>query len=92
MAAYLADATSRQCFDQLLLGDFDFPSAFLHNKLTRDMTNGHQLIAKLPYDIPGPPAGRLAEITGCCYGIKQANHEYVKDAPPHIRRVHTNTV
>ena len=79
LAAYLADATARQCLDQLLLGDFDFPGAFLHNKLTRDMTNGHQLIAKLPQDIPGPLAGQLAEITGCCYGIKQANHEYDKD-------------
>ena len=45
------------------------------------MTNGHQLIAKLPADLPGPQAGQLAEITGCCYGIKQANHEYDKD--PH---------
>ena len=79
LAAYLADATSRQRTDQLLIGDFDFPGAFLHNKLTREMTNGHQLIVKLPHDIPGPLAGQIAEITGCCYGIKQANHEYDKD-------------
>ena len=51
----------------------------MHNKLTREMTNGHQLIAKLPLDLPSPLAGKLAEITGCCYGIKQANHEYDKD-------------
>ena len=43
------------------------------------MTNGYQLLAALPKDIPGPLAGQLAEITGCCYGIKQANHEYDKD-------------
>jgi hypothetical protein len=79
LQAYIADATHRGCLDQLLIGDFDFPGAFLHNKLTRDMTNGHQLIAKLPSDLPSPLAGQLAEITGCCYGIKQANHEYDKD-------------
>lgn len=43
------------------------------------MTNGHQLIATLPSDLPSPLAGRLAEITGCCYGIKQANHEFDED-------------
>ena len=79
LATYLADATSRNCLPQLLLGDFDFPGAFLHNKLTRDMTNGHQLIAKLPHNLPSHLAGQIAEITGCCYGIKQANHEYDKD-------------
>ena len=41
LSAYLADASHRSCLDRLLLGDFDFPGAFLHNKLTRDMTNGH---------------------------------------------------
>ena len=65
--------------DQLLIGDFDFPSAYLHNKLRREITNGHQLIAKLPHDIPGLLAGQIAEITGCCYGIKQANYEYDMD-------------
>ena len=79
LSAYLADASQRQCLNRLLLGDFDFPGAFLHNKLTRDMTNGHQLIATLPSDLPSPLAGKLAEITGCCYGIKQANHEFDKD-------------
>ena len=77
--AYLADATHRNCLDRLLIGDFDFPGAFLHNKLTRTMTNGLQLIAKLPSDLPSPLAGKLAEITGCCYGLKQANYEYDKD-------------
>ena len=43
------------------------------------MTNGIQLIATLPSDLPSPLAGKLAEITGCCYGLKQANHEYDKD-------------
>jgi hypothetical protein len=79
LQAYIADATHRGCLDRLQIGDFDFPGAFLHNKLTRKMTNGHQLIAKLPLDLPGPQAGKLAEITGCCYGIKQANYEYDKD-------------
>ena len=79
LSAYLADASHRNCLDCLLLGDFDFPGAFLHNKLTREMTNGHQLIATLPSDLPKHLAGKLAEITGCCYGIKQANHEYDKD-------------
>ena len=79
LSAYLADASHRHCLDRLLIGDFDFPGAFLHNKLTRAMTNGHQLIATLPPDLPSPLAGKLAEITGCCYGIKQANHEYDKD-------------
>ena len=79
LSAYLADGSHRNCLDRLLFGDFDFPGAFLHNKLTRDMTNGHQLIAILPSDLPSPLAGHLAEITGCCYGIKQANHEYDKD-------------
>lgn len=79
LATCLADAAHRGCLPQLLIGDFDFPGAFLHNKLTRTMTNGHQLITKLPPDIPGPLAGSLAEITGCCYGLKQANHEYDQD-------------
>lgn len=79
LSAYLADAAHRNCLPQLLIGDFDFPGAFLHNKLTREMTNGHQLIAKLPSDLPSPLAGQLAQITGCCYGIKQANHEFDKD-------------
>ena len=52
LQAYIADATHRGCLDQLLIGDFYFPGAFLHNKLTRDMTNGHQLIAKLLFDLP----------------------------------------
>lgn len=43
------------------------------------MTNGHLLIAKLPPDLPSPLAGQLAQITECCYGIKQANHEFDKD-------------
>ena len=43
------------------------------------MTNGHQLIAILPADLPSPLANKLAVITGCCYGIKQANHEYDND-------------
>lgn len=77
--AYLADATYRNCLNRLQIGDFDFPGAFLHNKLTRDMTNGLQLVAKLPSDLPSPLAGKLAEITGCCYGLKQANYEYDKD-------------
>ena len=79
LQAYIADATHRGCLDQLRIGDFDFPGAFVHNKLTRNMTNGHQLIARLPSDLPSPLSGQLAEITGCCYGIKQANHEYDKD-------------
>ena len=79
LSVYLADASHRNCLDSLLLGDFDFPGAFLHNKLTREMTNGHQLIATLPSDLPKHLAGKLAEITGCCYGIRQANHEYDKD-------------
>ena len=79
LSAYLADASHRNCLDRLLIGDFDFPGAFLHNKLTRSMTNGIQLIATLPSDLPSPLAGKLAEITGCCYGLKQANHEYDKD-------------
>ena len=66
LQAYIADATHRGCLDQLCIGDFYFPCAF---KLTRHMTNGHQLIAKPSSDLPSPRAGQLAEITGCCYGI-----------------------
>ena len=40
LQAYLADAAHRNCLDNLLIGDFDFPGAFLHNPLTRAMTNG----------------------------------------------------
>ena len=79
LSAYIADATHRGCLPDLQFGDFAFPGAFLHNKLTRQMTNGYQLLAALPKDLPGPLAGQLVEITGCCYGIKQANHEYDKD-------------
>ena len=79
LQAYLADATHRGCLDRLQIGDLDYPGAFLHNPLTREMTNGHQLIATLPSDLPSPLAGQLAEITGCCYGIKQANYEFDKD-------------
>ena len=43
------------------------------------MTNGHLLIAILPADLPSPLGNKVAEITGCCYGIQQANHEYDKD-------------
>lgn len=81
LQVYLADAAHRQCLQDLTIGDFNFPGAFLHNKLTRAMSNGHQLIATLPSDLPLPLAGRLAEITGYCHGIKQANHEYDKDLP-----------
>ena len=79
LQAYLADAAHRGCLDCLQIGDFDFPGAFLHNPLTREMTNDHQLIAILPSDLPSPLAGHLAEITGCCYEIKQANYEFDKD-------------
>ena len=67
LQAYQADAAHRGCLDRLQIGDFDFPGAFLHNLLTRQMTNGHQLIATLPSELPSPLAGQLAEITGCCY-------------------------
>ena len=79
LQAYLADATHRGCLDRLQIGDLDYPGAFLHNPLTREMTNGHQLIATLPSDLPSPLAGQLAEMTDCCYGIKQANYEFDKD-------------
>ena len=84
LQAYLADAAHRDCLDRLQIGDFDFPGAFLHNPLTRKMTNGHQLIVTLPSGLPSPLAGQLAEIIGCCYGIKQANHAFGRDLTLHL--------
>ena len=51
----LADAAVWDRPDSLVIGDFDFPGAFLHNRLTRELTNGYQLLVRLPNDLSAAP-------------------------------------
>jgi hypothetical protein len=79
LSVYLADAATRGINDQVEMVDFDIPGAFLHNKLTKEHTNGVQLLAKLPKGLPSPYENMLAAILGTIYGLKQSNHIFEQD-------------
>ena len=80
IATSLQDAADKDMLEDLDIFDFDITGAFLHNKLTREMTGGKQLIARLPWDLPDPTyAGKYCEVLGAMYGLKQSNHIFDKD-------------
>ena len=75
LASALADAAIRD--KELVTASFDIEGAFLNgNPLPRVKTGGHQLLVRLPGELPRPYGGALAEISGCMYGLKQSNHIY----------------
>jgi hypothetical protein len=75
LATALADAAARD--KTLVTASFDINAAFLNgNRLPRTDTGGHQLLVRLPKELPRPYGGALAEITGSMYGLKQSNHIY----------------
>ena len=75
LATALADAALRD--KKLVTASFDIEGAFINNNpLPRSMTGGHQLLVRLPNELPRPYGGALAEITGTMYGLKQSNHIY----------------
>ena len=75
LATALADAAVRD--KKLVTASFDINAAFINNNpLPRSATGGHQLLVRLPGELPRPYGGALAEITGSMYGLKQSNHIY----------------
>ena len=80
IATSLQNAADKDMLPNLDIFDLDIPGAFLHNKLTRKMTGGRQMIARLPWDLPDPTyAGKYCEVLGAMYGLKQSNHIFDKD-------------
>ena len=80
IAVTLADAAHRCILPQLIIGSYDITAAFLQSALPRSTTGGYQLLTRLPLDLPNPLlAGRTAEITGACYGLKQSNNVFDQD-------------
>ena len=78
LASALADAAIRD--KELVTASFDIEGAFLNgNPLPRSQTGGHQLLVRLPGELPRPYGGALAEISGTMYGLKQSNHIYDQD-------------
>jgi hypothetical protein len=65
--------------DVLIVADFDVPAAFLNEGLPRSQTGGRQLYTRLPNDLPDERyAGKLAEVLGCMYGLRQSNSIFDK--------------
>jgi len=80
IATSLQDAANRDCLDKLEFTVFDIPGAFLHNRLTREMTGGHQIVTQLPFNLPDKNlAGQWCEVLACMYGLKQSNAVFDKD-------------
>lgn len=80
LSTALADAAHRDCLSDLIIGDFDFPGAFLHNHLPRSLTGGRQIVVRLPHDLPDPTqAGKYAVVQRCVYGLKQSNNVFDQD-------------
>ena len=80
LSSSITDAANRGVIEELIIADCDVPGAFLHNRLTRDMTGGHQIVTRLPHDlIDKRYAGKLCEVTGCQYGMKQSNAVFAAD-------------
>jgi hypothetical protein len=78
LATALADAAVRD--KQLITASFDIEGAFINgNALPRSKTGGHQLLVRLPKELPRPYGGALSEIMGSMYGLKQSNHIYDQD-------------
>jgi hypothetical protein len=78
LATALADSAIRD--RPLITASFDIEGAFINgNPLPRHATGGHQLLARLPPDLPPPYGGALAEIVGAMYGLKQSNYIYDQD-------------
>ena len=78
LATALADAAVRN--KDLITASFDIEGAFINgNKMPRSATGGHQLLVRLPKELPPPYGGALSEIMGSMYGLKQSNHIYDQD-------------
>jgi hypothetical protein len=77
ISAIVADAAHRHI--PLQTGSFDIPAAFLQFGLPRSATNGFQLYTTLPKSLPSPLSGKLNEITGPQYGMKQSNGIFSKE-------------
>lgn len=78
LATALADAAVRN--KDLITASFDIEGAFINgNKVPRSATGGHQLLVRLPKELPPPYGGALAEIMGSMYGLKQSNYIYDQD-------------
>lgn len=70
LSAVIADAAHRGV--DVNIGSFDIPASFLTQPLTREDTNGYQLITKLPLHFY-VDTSQLWEIIGAQYGLKQSN-------------------
>jgi hypothetical protein len=79
LATAITNARIKGDLDMLIVADFDVPAAFLNEKLPRSETGGRQFISRLPNDLPDERyAGKLAEVLGCMYGLKQSNSIFDK--------------
>jgi len=89
ISTMLKDCANRATINQLVIGDFDIPAAFINGlPLTRDKTGGRQVVMRLPHDLPDAAlAGRWVEVLGCIYGMKQSNHEFDKSFDIFLRGI-----
>jgi hypothetical protein len=81
-AVYQANCVYRGITPRYRRVRFDVPAAFLRNRLTRQDTGGHQIITRMPHDIP---EGHIVkprqyfEVVGALYGLRQSNAIFMAD-------------
>lgn len=78
-AAFGADAVKNGTLGTLRIGNFDLPSAFVQNKLTREHTGGKQVVMKLQDNLPHHLAGQWVEVVGALYGLPWSNNIFWQD-------------
>ena len=56
----------------------DIPSAYFQNDLTRADTGGHEVVMRLPTQLPHPLAGKWVELLKSQYGLPWSNSPRIK--------------
>ena len=79
IAAYRADAIHRKALQTLISFSTDIPSAYLQNDLTRADTGGHQVVMRLPTQLPHPLAGKWVELLKSQYGLPWSNSIHARE-------------
>ena len=89
IAAYRADAIQRlflghhlflrhHALQTLISFSTDIPSAYFQNDLTRADTGGHEVVMRLPTQLPHPLAGKWVELLKSQYGLPWSNSPRIK--------------